>query len=112
MPACYFKDPNLIPADYKTFISIWTVRKDNNKEQKRPIKLRISSWNIYQRSTARKKQGSEKYGGGGQHSSAIAIAPLNPAAPGSNLGISKIFSEIPLSPLDAAMIVDSKDSVI
>ena len=41
-----------------------------------------------------------------------SILASRPAAPGSNLGISKIFSEIFLSLLDVAELIDSEDSAI
>ena len=41
-----------------------------------------------------------------------SILASRPAAPGSNLDISKIFSEMFLSLLDVAELIDSKDSAI
>ena len=41
-----------------------------------------------------------------------SILASHPAAPGLNLGISKIFSENILSLLDVAKLIDSKDSAI
>ena len=40
----------------------------------------------------------------------VAFKLHNPAAPGSNLGVSKIFSERFISLLDVAELIDSKDS--
>ena len=48
--------------------------------------------------------------GGGQHSTVVAFMLHNPAAPGSNLGVTKIFSERFFSLLDVAELIDSKDS--
>ena len=42
----------------------------------------------------------------------VAFVLHNPTAPGSNLGISKIFSEIFLSLLDVAMLIESKDTAM
>ena len=41
-----------------------------------------------------------------------SILASHPAAPGSDLGVSKIFSERFFSLLDVAELIDSKDSAI
>ena len=45
---------------------------------------------------------------GGPHSTVDSVLASRPAAPGSNLGVSKIFSEIIFSLLDVAELIDSK----
>ena len=80
-----------------------TINEDNNNS-KNTINEDNNSYN----SNYTINKDSNSLGGSPYHSGGVQA--LRPGGPGSNLGVSKIFSEIFLSLLDVAELIDSKDS--